>query len=338
MFSLLTIFSIFHLLIISRADPECPLVSTSSTNKKGNLRLVQYNVEWLFIDYYSPADCPGQHCTWHNYSEASIHLNYVSDVLSTLNGDIVNLCEVEGCDELSDLAISNPNLGYSPFLKKGTDSATGQNVGLLSRIFPQKDLYRSEEKVAYPIPNSKCGYTGSSLSQGVSKHYITFFEWGDHPVLFIGAHLLAYPTDPTRCAEREAQAQVIQNIIHQYPEHEIVVLGDFNDFDGETIDSNGNKPISRVLDILKGNDGAYAGSYLLHSAADLIDPSERWSDWWDQNNDCVSSPNEFSMIDHVLVSPWLFSHITKAFIYHGYSEFCGKYNSDHYPLIVDFMF
>ena len=34
------------------------------------LRLMQYNVEWLFIDYYKSADCPGNGCTWHNESVA----------------------------------------------------------------------------------------------------------------------------------------------------------------------------------------------------------------------------------------------------------------------------
>lgn len=337
MFSILLLLS---LALFIKCDTECPTTSYTNSNIYGKLRLVQYNVEWLFVDYYSQADCPGQHCTWVNSSEAQTHLKYVSNVLADLNGDIVNLCEVEGCDELNML-VQNPvltNMKYISYLKKGTDSATGQNVGILSRIYPGTNLFRSEERVGYPLSNSKCGYTGASGTEGVSKHYITFYQWGSMPVLFIGVHFLAYPTDPTRCAQREAQAQVIQNIIHQYPDHEIVVAGDFNDFDGEVIDANNNIPISRVLDIVKGLDGAYKNTYNLKSVAELMPQSERWSDWWDQNSNCVSSPNEFSMIDHILVSPWLFSKIEKAWVYHGYEEFCGKYNSDHYPLVVDFMF
>ena len=50
------------------ADTECPYVSTMGDrrNNKDKLRLVQYNVEWLFIDYYSPMNCPGSGCTWVN--------------------------------------------------------------------------------------------------------------------------------------------------------------------------------------------------------------------------------------------------------------------------------
>ena len=64
------------------SDTECPVVTTIGGDRradKSNLRLVQYNVEWLFIDYYSAMDCPGDGCTWKNSSEAETHLTYVSD-------------------------------------------------------------------------------------------------------------------------------------------------------------------------------------------------------------------------------------------------------------------
>ena len=70
---------------------------------KSSLKLMQYNVEWLFLDYYSAADCPGDGCTWKNESEAEIHMNYVKSAIADVNPDIINFCEVEGCDELQVL-------------------------------------------------------------------------------------------------------------------------------------------------------------------------------------------------------------------------------------------
>jgi len=324
------------------ADTQCPIVPSTLSDRRPNknvFRLVQYNVEWLFVDYYAPMDCPGAHCTWVNQSEALIHMEYVADVVRTLQPDILNLCEVEGCDELNML-ISKDYLGddsYIPYLKQGTDTSTGQNVGLLARLDPHVSLYRTEEKMQYPLPGSNCGYTGSPGSTGVSKHYITEYKWYDRQVAIIGLHLLAYPEDPTRCAEREAQAQIIQNVIVQYiaKDYEIVVLGDFNDFDAEIADLNNNVPSSRVLQILKGLNGTYAGKYTLHNAAEAMPQSERWTDWWDENGDLVSSPNEFSMIDHVLMTPFIQTKIINIGVYHGYTEFYGKYNSDHYPVVID---
>jgi exonuclease III len=330
------------LLALGKSDTECPVVPKSPSNRvpsgESTFKIMQYNVEWFFIDYFGASNCPGDGCSWKNESEAKIHLEYVSKIITDLNPDIVNFCEVEGCDELNQLVASlGTNSGYKPYLKKGTDSATGQNVGMITRVDPTVNIFRTEEKVNYPIAGSKCGYTGPTTLTGVSKHYFTEFKFYDHNVLFVGTHLIAFPTDSARCAQREAQAQVLQNVIFQYVEkgYEIIVLGDFNDFDAEVMDSNNNKPISRVLDIIKGKFGTYSGKYYLNTAAEKIPKTLRFSDWWDKNSNCVSTPTEFSLIDHILITPFLNDKIKKAYIYQGYAEFCGTYNSDHYPMIIE---
>lgn len=335
----LFLFGIFNLINVF-ADTQCPSVPTIPQDNRlisNQLRLVQYNAEWLFIDQYQ--NCPGSGCSWSNQSEAQTHLKYVANVINELSPDIINFCEVEGCDELNQLA-SLTNTKYKPYLIKGTDSSTGQNVGILTLVDPVLNLTRTEDRYTYPISESNCGYTGSSGTQGVSKHYITKFQINGLNIAMIGAHLLAFPTDYTRCAEREAQAQVLQNHIVGLIDdgYEIIVLGDFNDFDNQVIDANNNIPNSQVLDILKGNKGQYTGQYELSTVAQLIDKSNRYSDWWDQNSDCKAESNEFSMIDHILVSSKLYNKISGAWIYHGYDEFCGTYNSDHYPIVVDFVF
>ena len=334
----LLFFSLFLNSVLS--DTECPYVSTIGDRRinKDKLRLVQYNVEWLFIDYYSPMNCPGSGCTWVNQSEADIHMDYVTKVVKELNPDIINFCEIEGCDELSMLKDKLNDNTYNTYLKKGTDTSTGQNVGMLTRVDPLVNLYRTELKYSYPISGSKCGYTGSGGSSGVSKHYITEFKLNGYNIAFIATHLLAIPTDSTRCAQREAQASVLQNIIFSYisKDYEIIMLGDFNDYDAEVLDINGNKPTSRVLDILKGNQGELSGLYTLYNVAEEIVQNERYSDWWDSDNNCnTSSQKDFSMIDHVLVTDAIRKNIADVYIYHGYNEYCGKYNSDHFPVVVD---
>ena len=320
----------------AKSDSECPMVSLEGVSKKSGFRLVQYNAEWLFMDYYAPMNCPGSGCTWVNETEAQKHIQTVGSVVSILQPDIMNVCEVEGCDELNLLRYQVENgTGYQVYLKQGTDTATGQNVGLMTKWSPLTNFTRTEVRMTYPLEGSMCGYDGEPGTVGVSKHYITEYVFYGRPTLFIGLHLLAYPEDVTRCAEREAQAQIIQNVIATY-KGEVIVLGDFNDFDGRVLDANRNIPFSRVLDILKGIDGEQKGMYELRSAAEKMPEVERFSDWWDENEDCVSTANEFSMIDYVLVTPFLFDNIKSAFVYHGYDEFCGKYNSDHYPFVVDF--
>jgi len=330
------VLSSLGLVLVLASDTQCPNVPTTPSDRRSNkttFRLMQYNVEWLFTDYYSNAQCPGSGCAWSNQSQALTHMKSVANVISNLNPDYVNLCEVEGCDELDEL-VEQLDGSYQPYLIKGTDSATGQNVGIISRVDPNVNLYRDETRYTFPIPGSKCGYTGASGTSGTSgtsKHYITELKLGEYSIAIIGLHLLAIPTDPTRCAEREAQALVAQQVASKYltAGYEVIILGDLNDYDGAVLDANKSVPTSQVLEILK------VGGKLVTTNT-WIDQDSRYTNWWDKDSSCVSTPNEFTMIDHILVTPRLANKIKSVFVYHGYEEFCGTYNSDHYPVIVDF--
>ena len=347
---LLFLFTSFFLPKIQTKDTQCPIapsVPEDRRTQKPSLRLVQYNAEFLFVDQYSGFNCPGTQCPWANQSEAEIHLQYVSKVIQTLQPDILNVCEVEGCDELQMLIDQMQDSSYRPYLVQGKDTGTGQNVGMLTRIDPIANLTRSEERVSYPFPDSQCGATISPTTTDVSKHFITQFSipLTSSPntilqIAFISAHLIAIPTDPTRCSQREAQAQILQHVIQQYISlgWEVIMIGDYNDYDAEILDVNSNHPTSMVLDILKGYRGEYAGFYELHSVGQKINQTERYSDWWDSDGNCsTESPQDYSMIDHVLVSEALVGKISQVFVYHGYPEYCGTYNSDHYPVVVDFI-
>jgi exonuclease III len=130
---------------------------------------------------------------------------------------------------------------------------------------------------------------------------------------------------------------VVVSLLSNNPGAELILLGDFNDYDSEVADSNADKPITAVLDILKGVSGEHAGQYTLVSAASLVQQSQRYTSWWDPNDDCVATPNEMSMIDHVLMTPGLVDKVAQVVFAHPYTEYCGTYNSDHYPVMVDFL-
>ena len=335
LYRLVKIFGIFSIFSRVFSETQCPSVVTPSQDRrtnKNNLRIMQYNVEWLFLDYYKSSDCPGDGCTWKNETQASTHLKYVTDVINDYQPDIINFCEIEGCDELNSVIDFTTEL-YNPYLIQGTDTSTGQNVGMLTKIDPLIDLYRSEDTYEYPIENSQCGYTGTGHT-GVSKHYITTFQWNDIKVAYFAVHLLAYPTQPDRCAKREAQAKIMeQEIIKKVNEgYEIFFIGDFNDYDEDVQDLNDSKPLSRVLEIIKGGDNDV---YNLTNIAYNVPKNQRYTNWWDKNDNCVSSMDEFVMIDHILMSGQLLEKVKNVEIYHGYDENCDRLNSDHYPVIVD---
>jgi exonuclease III len=89
----------------------------------------------------------------------------------------------------------------------------------------------------------------------------------------------------------------------------------------------------------KGIKGEYAGKYNLYSIAETITQDQRYSDWYDSDNNCNSESNkDFSMIDHILVTDFIRKNIYNTFMYHEYKEYCGKYDSDHFPGVIDLIF
>jgi len=296
--------------------------------------LVQYNVEWLFTEPYS--SCPGI-CTWNTSAEQYTHLETIKDVLDKLNADTVHMCEVQSCTQLDEV---RPTDDYVSYMIQGNDTYTGQNVGLLTKIDPVESITRTEERVAYPLEDSKCGYTGESGTEGVAKHMITRFVIQNVSIYLIGAHLLSNPNDPTACAKREAQAQVLQTKINDliHKGHEVVVIGDMNDFDGVYKDVNNHVPNSRVLEMLKGDNDETPTNYTLYTVADKILQDARYTEWYDETPDCVVETSEFSMLDHILVSKNLWNRIDTVVFDHIYREGCDTYQSDHYPVSVTFRF
>ncbi|CAM9623694.1 unnamed protein product, partial [Phaeothamnion confervicola] len=339
-------------------------MSSSLTDRRkdrSKLRISTFNADYLF------SDC-GSHwkgCPWPDKMAAKVHLQNIARTIGALDADIVNICEVHSCHELTQLTELMKPHGYTSYLiSAGTDHATGQNVGLLTRVDPAAALQRSSKRAAFPLPGSPCGYLGDPDTTGVSKHQLATFslrvgggsgksgvsngEGGgggksgvsnEEPdtavwITLVGAHLVAQPTDPERCAKREAQAVVLRAALepHLAAGREVILFGDLNDFDGGVVDSSGNQPSSRVLEILKGNVVPDGGSGIARQ--------ERYTDWWDRDGDCrVSGPGELSMLDHVLVTSGLRRAVTRATVVHSaYGAACTnstRFVSDHWPVLVE---
>lgn len=82
--NLLLLFTTVNLFTMVNDDTECLTVVTHDDRwtNKNKLRIVQYNVEWL---YGLPVTNPGNGCTWKNMTEATIHMDYVTDAVKDLN-------------------------------------------------------------------------------------------------------------------------------------------------------------------------------------------------------------------------------------------------------------
>jgi len=319
---------------VAFAQTDCPTVANPADRRtdKTRLRIATFNAEWLFPgnDGYSPWTVP----------QADAHLIEVAKSVAQFNPDVLSLQEVQTCtmlQRLIDTLQSRHGLsGWKPYMIKGTDTATGQNVGFITRVDPSANVYRSENRYNYPVPGNTCSYTGSPGTSGVSKHYIAPFNIAGVATTMFGQHLLAFPTDPARCAQREAQASVMRGLINTAiaNNQEIIVFGDWNDYSDAVKDSVNDVPISRVLKIERQGLVGVAANMTevfnmtnvdpnLYEPSQLAPQAQRYTSFYDTN--------KVSMIDHIMVS----TRISNAIISITFDHTYGETVSDHQPVYVD---
>jgi len=319
---------------------ECksaPKIEGDRRSNKDRLSIVSWNVDWLFTNVshdMGQITCPGK-CDWKNVTIALEHLKTVAGDIDGFNADIIALFETEDCDVLKQIILNIPSgEDFLPYNHLGEDSYTGQNPGLITKLDPIADIGFSTAKVNYPVEGSTCG-SSSSGNHGCSKHFTASFKpCGDDglTLTLIGVHLLAQPESVSRCLEREAQATVVADLVKDARQigNEVIVLGDFNDYDGDIPDCNSDKPISSVLKIIKD-----AGN--LQNVAIKVEPSNRYTDWYDRNGDCIDEGgDEHSMIDHILVSARVWDALSKVNITHFFKQKgCNSLHSDHWPVQIE---
>ncbi|GAB9474730.1 hypothetical protein Gpo141_00011848 [Globisporangium polare] len=317
------------------ACPTAPATAGDRRPNKSQLTYATYNTEFLFLQGYGTLNCPGADCKWATATDAQNHIAQVAKIIKALDADILQMNEVEDCVVLNAVIAQLQLLGdntYQPYLVRGTDTATGQNSALLTRVDPAEDLQRTNTAVSLPVSGSKCpSASGYSKTKSVAKHFYTSFNVAgfSKPITVVGAHLLANPQDKVRCFEREGQATVLAGLTNAavLNGHHTIFSGDLNDFSATIPDKNNNKPISGVLSILTGSS--------MVQVADKAPQSTRFTQWWDKNNDCVFASTEVSSLDHILVSKSLSASVSNVTFGNFLNDpSCGGYNSDHWPIKI----
>jgi len=291
--------------------------------------VVALNACWLFDGEGEETFSTAPQCP----EDAEAHLADVAAYLAGVDADFISIAEIE--DEAM-LARLNEGLGngYHPVFVQGTDDHTGQDVAALSRL-PVVASGRTDAEVRYPIPESRL--RAPHGTEDVAKHYWATTEIGGRTVTLIGVHLLAYPDDLSRVTQREAEASLLRDLARGFLDagHEVIVLGDVNDFDAEVLDAAGNEPRSCVTRLLKDVDPDREGDELVN-ACERLDPSERYSYWYDRNhNGLDDGAEEHSQIDHLYVSRGLVPYLVEVRIDRAYEA--GTV-SDHWPIVATFEF
>src|SRR5690606_10899940 len=115
---------------------------------------------------------------------ARAHRDQVGAVIRMLDADVVVLQEVE--DEATVQLLVEESLdgfGYEVAFVQGTDTFTGQDVAVLSRV-PVEEAGRSD---------ARANVGGSGDTYGVSKNLFVRLTAGEVPLTVVGLHFLARP-------------------------------------------------------------------------------------------------------------------------------------------------
>ena len=249
----------------------------------------------------------------------------LATVLRGLNADVVNLAEVENLDALrlfNDRHLQG--MGYRPYLKKGRDTFTGQDMGLLTRVDPDGPLWRNDNQG-----------TSGGVEKNASKNYTAKLTVHGERIALLGVHFLSRPTDERRLDDRQAQADSIADAAEALDAegYAVVILGDINDYDGspEASDHQGNQPITNVLARLRGMNPADPDDDLVNAAA-FVPKARRFTCHWDKDdNGRIDGMDELTSIDHILLAPELAARVRSATIFNAYDP-AGI--SDHFPVAV----
>jgi hypothetical protein len=254
--------------------------------------------------------------------------------LDALDADILIALETENCYTLQRVrAQMKTGSQYKVFFVQGKDSSTGQDVLMMTRIDPDGPVTRTDNRAHYPVAGTKCGWKDEGDS-GLSKNLEARFTVpGLPPIYFLAVHLVARPTDPERCAQREAQALVMRDLIRlragATSDTGIIVVGDFNDWDDTIVDADDSKPISHVMSIVKS-----ATTPPLVATSSFAAQADRWTHCSTYCNKPVCS-----LIDHILVNNKLLGYAADiAYELRNRTKQCVADkpvgSSDHWPVII----
>lgn len=281
------------------------------------VRVGTFNLAWLFDGVNDPSGS-----VWATPTDAQMHIQKVAQQILRTNVDILAVHEVESCDVLASL-VSQLGPTYKAYLVPGTDTATGQNCALITRVDPSSPLERTSNRASYPVSGSTCGSTTTGDS-GVSKHARTSFTLSRLKFDLVMAHFKSGGTT-SDCLQREAQAKVLlDTYINSATGRSIIMVGDLNDWDATYTDALGNKGTSQTLPLLKSGAGGLA------SAGVMLPVANRTS-------------SGVGMIDHVLMSndlaqasTWLQTSVDGSPYPTTSSAKLAAYYSDHLPVVVTF--
>lgn len=220
----------------------CVLLISANTLVMAEIRVMTLNTEWLWSPFDNYVDGGFKWLKDMGKDDYIKELEFYAALIQSRNIDVVALSEIENESVAVDL-VDKLGSNWRVYFKQGRDTATGQDVALISRLG-----YVQGSLSDYGFPSGKI--TNSSKAKRLSKIVGAQFYYPDtantdtkgQPKIIgvLTAHFLSKRNENKHKAlNRQKQAVALTKAIDtlRLTTYGIVVLGDFNDVvDSETID------------------------------------------------------------------------------------------------------
>ncbi len=270
----------------------------------------------------------------------------VASVIEAMEPDVVNLLEAvskESVDLLITILHEKGLTEYKGYHIENSDNFTGFDVCVISKIaldeIDGKTIRHFGFNEDHPYKESFYAKDESGTvrqrTSGISRHALYFMTVNGHKLGFLGLHLKAQPDDEPSNAQRTNETanavKIINNEIVKRG-YQPIVLGDLNDYDPDVPDADDSRnTMTKVLKSLKDYDSAKAGDELGNAAEKIKRAADRYTNWWDRNENGVQDPEDVkSMIDHILLPKSMMPMIQRTLIFHNNNDV-----SDHWPVFVE---
>jgi len=194
-----------------------------------DVNVMAINAEWLWTPKDGKPDGARVRIRDMSLSKYNQEIRYYSSLIGRTDTDVVALSEIENASVVEDLVTSlgHPWRGY---FRQGRDTATGQDVALLSRLTLVEG---SVTDFGFPAGRISRTDKGKRLSKVIGAVFVDR-DSAQH-IGVVTAHFLSRRNDNARkSANRLRQAQATLEALKQFDSTvgSIVVLGDFNDVHG----------------------------------------------------------------------------------------------------------
>ena len=349
----MTVMVLFHSCVTALDSCDLPSDPEDRRPDPFVLKLLHLNAHRLSF----PAESPP---VWNTTAMAQEHTQKVAGIVARAGASVVELSEVRDCDALQSLLQSWFPMADSLFLPFFPASASVGNfsasnstpmsapaftsgfVSQLNPTFPPASLsdLMPGERLDFPIAGSRCADAPRGTT-GPPTGSVLRLQAGDVAVLLVGVQLDASASPSLdsatseSCARREAQAELLRRFLLAEGRKkglEVLVSGDFNDFDGSIEDASRSQPRSGVMSILRNLDPLIAGDELVNAGA-YFSPDTHGKVLFTRMDSFSNKP---VAVDHVLLSRGLLMHLVKvSYLTEGYNVSTQPIYSDHYGVLIE---